>query len=182
MFLRNGDKYKWNIDWAGTECLGWSGQAPGEALPSQLGASMHLCPFLNEGHSLLHLEQSVCLSSAGSTCYHIFFKWNFSDSWKLGKSSNESLLFIMSASLRVCCYRACGRSPFLFFNLISNTSFSKQQLTLLSVWNWLAPGSFISKRVSYAVARTDAYCWECFIVVFLGERCTESLGWRGTSC
>lgn len=107
---------------------------------------MHLCPSLNEGQSLLHLEQSVCLSSAGSTCYHISFKGNFSDSWKLGKCSNETLLFIMSASLRAPCFRACGRSPFLFCNLFSNTSFSKQQLTLISAWNWLAPGPLISKK------------------------------------
>lgn len=94
---------------------------------------MHLCPSLNEGQSFLHLEQSDCLFIAGTTCYHISFKGNFSDSWKLGKCSNETLLFIMSASLRAPCFRACGRSPFLFCNLFSNTSFSKQQLTLISV-------------------------------------------------
>lgn len=61
------------------------------------------------------------------------------------------LLFIMKASLRSLYFRACVMSVFLFCNPISNTSFSKQQLTLISPWNWLAPGSLISERVSCAV-------------------------------
>lgn len=111
---------------------------------------------LNKGQPLLPLEQSDYLSSARSTCCHTSFKGIFFDSWKLGRCSDEMLLFIMKASLRSLYFRACVMSLFLFCNPISNT-FSKQQLTLISTWNWLAPGSHISKRVSCAVAYSLAW-------------------------
>lgn len=128
-------------------CLKWSRWIPslsaGTKDPSWLS--------LNKGQPLLPLKQSDYLSSARSTSYHVSFKGIFSDSWKLGRYSDEMLLFIMKASLRPLYFRACVMSLFLFCNPISNTSFSKQQLTLISPWNWLAPGSLISERVSCAV-------------------------------
>lgn len=129
--------------------LKWSGS---RWIPSlSAGTKDALCLSLKKGQPLLPLEQSYCFSSARSTCCHISFKGTFSDSWKLGKCSDEMLLFIMKASLRSLYFRACARSLFLFCNSISNTSFSKQQLTLISMWNWLAPGSLTSERLSYAV-------------------------------
>lgn len=91
------------------------------------------------------------------------------------------LLFIMSASLRAPCFRARGRSPFLFCNLFSNTSFSKQQLTLISVWSWLAPGPLISKRASCAVSQTDVCSLVCLIVDFFWEVGLQVVWGRGKS-
>lgn len=162
--------------------LKWSGS---RWIPSlSAGTKDALCLSLKKGQPLLPLEQSYCFSSARSTCCHISFKGTFSDSWKLGKCSDEMLLFIMKASLRSLYFRACARSLFLFCNSISNTSFSKQQLTLISMWNWLAPGSLTSERLSYAVPCSLAWVEGeggiCFFLVGWGVWVYSEFGMEGT--
>lgn len=136
--------------WLGCHRMSWLKWSGGIPSPSA-GTKDALCLSLNTGQPFLPLEQSDRLSSAGSTCFHISFHGIFSNSWKLGKCSDEMLVFIMKASFRCLCFRACARSLFLFCNPVSSTPFSKQQLTIRSMWNLLTPGSLISKRVLHVL-------------------------------
>lgn len=136
-------------------CLKWSG--PHESPPFQLRPRVHHVSHWKKGSPFYLWSNQIIYPGPGAAVIPSLSKGFFSDPWKLGKCPDEMLPFIMKASLRSWYFRAYVMSLFLFCNPISNTSCSKQQLTLISMWNWLAPGSLISKRVSCALACSLAW-------------------------